>query len=119
MQSHRSPASVGRSSATSLEDAFLAWLGGPVRPDELQLDGPDAPATPLTRILGTLALAREPLPAAARDLLGYRTEVSVGQAVTDLLLAVRDPVGPQCRTYEGAVAYLRDHHDLLEALGES
>ena len=119
MQPRSSPSSVDRSPATSLEQVFIAWLEGPVRPDELALHGPDEPPTPLTRILGTLALAREPLPDSARDLLGYRTEVSLGQAATDLLLAVRDPIGPQCRTYDGAVAFLRDHHDLLEVLGES
>ena len=119
MQKRTSPSPVLRPLDAGLEQAFIAWLEGPNRPDEVALDGPDEPATPLTRVLGALALARQPLPASARDVLGYRTEVSVGQAATDLLLAVRDPLGPRCRTYDGAVAHLRDHHELLEVLDQA
>ena len=91
------------------EAALQAWLTSDDKPDVWQLDGPDQPPTSLTTILGELVLSHLPLPADAAAALGMPSGTTLGDAATELLLAVNDPAGPRCRSYRSALYYLRDH----------
>ncbi|MFA9431861.1 hypothetical protein [Egicoccus sp. AB-alg2] len=100
------------------ERAFVRWLVQPDKPDELRLGGPDAPATPLTWTLGELCTSRHTLPPIAAAVLGCEEGLSVGQAATELLLAVNDPAGPRCRSYRAATYYLRERALLGEVFAD-
>lgn len=97
------------------EACFLEWLASPSQPDEVQLAG-DAATTPLTRLLGLASTSSRPLPAEAATILGMPDGATVGAAAAELVLAVKDPAGPRCRSYRAAVYYLRDLHELTAAL---
>lgn len=107
-----------RSARSALEDAFLDWLLGAAKPEQLHLDGPDAPPTQLTWMLGVLSTSSRPLPTEALEVLALPADTSLGAAATELLLAVNDPAGPRCRSYRSAVLYLREHHQLMVAFDE-
>ena len=94
---------------TGDHDVLLGWLAGCARPDVLDLDGHLVPDPEFTRLLGGLAPCTRRLPADAARLLGLPSHVTVGDAATELLLAVNDPAGPRCRSYRSAVSYLQGH----------
>ncbi len=102
---------AGGSGKIRAEAAFEAWLTSDDKPDEWQVDGPDAPPTSLTGILGQVVLSRRQLPADAAAELGMPPGAPLGHAATELILAVNDPVGPRCRSYRSALYYMRDHDD--------
>jgi hypothetical protein len=88
------------------EDAFLGWLADPDSAHELTLAGADGPE-PLARILGELSLSSRVLPAQAATSLGLPAgTTTVGHAAVEVLLAVKDPAGPRCRSFRAAVFYL-------------
>ena len=101
----RSPASTPRQRA--MEQAFLVWLAEPTSADELPLDGSEGPA-PLARVLGELSLSGRVLPAETAARVGLPDGTTVGHAAAELLLVVKDPAGPRCRSFRAAVYYLRD-----------
>lgn len=94
----------------SLEQAFLIWLADPTSADELLVDSAEEPE-PLARVLGELSLSERVLPAEAAAGIGLPDGATVGHAAAELLLAVKDPAGPQCRSFRAAVYYLRDLDD--------
>lgn len=90
------------------ETTFLIWLADPEAPEELLLDDLHGVGLPASWLLGMLCASRTPLPAWAAERLGYRQPRSIGDAATDLLLAVSDPAGPRCPTFVAAKRYLRE-----------
>ena len=88
-------------------DVLLGWLSACARPDVLDVDGHLVPDPGFTRLLGRLAPCTRSLPADAATLLGLPSPATVGDAATELLLAVNDPAGPRCRSYRSAVYYLQ------------
>jgi len=88
------------------EQAFLAWLAEPTSADQLPVTDGDRPE-PLAQILGELSLSRRLLPSETAAGLGLPADASVGHAATEVLLAVKDPAGPRCRSFRAAVFYLR------------
>lgn len=91
----------------ALEHAFLGWLRQPTSTEELPLANGDGPE-PLARILGELSLSNRPLPAQTAAKLGLPDSTTFGHAAVEVLLAVKDPAGPRCRSFRAAVFYLRD-----------
>jgi hypothetical protein len=89
------------------EQAFLVWLAIPSSADEAPLAG-IAAAEPLARVLGELSLSGRVLPAETAASIGVPGGTTVGHVATELLLAVKDPAGPRCRSYRAAVVHLRD-----------
>jgi hypothetical protein len=88
-------------------DVLLAWLTGCAQPDAAELDGHLAPDPAFTHLLGRLAPSTHPLPPDAARILGLPGHATIGDAATELLLAVTDPAGPRCRSYRAAVYYLQ------------
>jgi hypothetical protein len=88
-------------------DMLLGWLAGCAQPDALDVDGHLAPDLAFTQLLGRLAPSAHPLPPDAAKILGLPSHATVGDAATELLLAVTDPAGPRCRSYRSAVYYLQ------------
>jgi hypothetical protein len=88
------------------EHAFLGWLADPASTHELTLAGAHGPE-PLAQILGELSLSSRVLPDQAATSLGLPPRTTtVGQAAVEVLLAVKDPAGPRCRSFRAAVLYL-------------
>ncbi len=88
------------------EQAFLVWLAEPTGVDELPVDGTED-REPLARVLGELSLSERILPAETAAAMGLPGGTTVGHAASELLLAVKDPAGPRCRSFRAAVFYLR------------
>ena len=88
-------------------DVLLGWLTACAQPDARDVDGHLVPDPAFTQLLGRLAPSTHPLPADAATLLGLPSHATIGDAATELLLAVNDPAGPQCRSYRSAVYYLQ------------
>lgn len=88
------------------EQAVLAWLAEPTSADELPLSDGGQPA-PLARVLGELSLSRRVLPTETAAGIGLPEGATLGHAAAELLIAVRDPAGPRCRSFRAAVLYLR------------
>ena len=99
----RDPVDTPRQQA--LEQAFLAWLAQPTSAEELA--PPDGARQPLAEVLGELSLSRRELPAETAAGLGLPDGTTVGHTAAELLLAVKDPAGPRCRSFRAAVYYLR------------
>lgn len=89
------------------EQAFLSWLTEPTSADEVTVSRTEDPE-PLARVLGELSLSGRVLPAETAAGLGLPAGATVGQAAAELLITVRDPAGPRCRSFRAAVYYLRD-----------
>lgn len=89
------------------EQAFLVWLAELSSADELALPGGDD-TEPLALLLGELSLSRRVLPDEAAARIGLPGGTTVGHAAADLLLAVKDPAGPRCRSFRAAVYYLQE-----------
>jgi len=89
------------------EQAFLSWLVAPTSADELPLVDGGEPE-PLARILVELSLSSRVLPTETAASLGLRDGTTIGHAAVEVLLAVKDPAGPRCRSYRAAVFFLRD-----------
>ena len=87
------------------EQAFSVWLAEPTDGNEQLLADGDASGS-LTRVLGELSLSRRVLPAGTAADVGLPVGTTVGHAAAELLLAVKDPAGPRCRSYQAAVYYL-------------
>lgn len=95
---------------TGDDDVLLGWLAGCARPDVLDVDGHLVPDLAFTRLLGRLAPCTRSLPADPATLLGLPSPATVGDAATELLLALNDPAGPRCRSsHRSAVYYLQGH----------
>jgi hypothetical protein len=90
------------------EAIFLTWLADPEAPEELVPDDRHAVGLPASWLLGMLCASRTPLPDWAERHLGYRQPRTIGDAATDLLLAVSDPSGPRCPTFAAATRHLRE-----------
>lgn len=103
--SRRSTASTSHRLAA--EKAFLVWLTGPTSVDEVTVSRNEEPE-PLARVLGELSLSGRVLPAESAAGIGLPAGATVGRAAAELLIAVRDPAGPRCRSFRAAVYYLRD-----------
>lgn len=101
----RSSASTPRQWAA--EQAFLVWLTKPTSADELPVDGTEGPE-PLAQVLGELSPSERVLPAETAARIGLPDGTTVGHAAAELLLVVKDPAGPRCRSFRAAVYYLRD-----------
>lgn len=95
-----------RAPRRSAEQAFLEWLAEPTSADELPVDGTEQPE-PLVGVLAKLALSDQPLPADTAARIGL-PGATIGDAASELLIAVKDPAGPRCRSYRSAIDYLRD-----------
>jgi len=100
----RSSPSTPRQQAA--EQAFLDWLAQPLSTEELAL--PDDEPEPVARVLGELCLSERLVPADTAAGIGLPGATTVGHAAAELLLAVKDPAGPRCRSFRAAVHYLRD-----------
>ena len=98
------------------ERRFLAWLADADKPDQVQLE--DGTHLPLATLLGVLCASWRRLPPAAATTLGLSAESTIGEATAELVLAVKDPAGPRCRSYRAAVYYLHDLHGLMADLHE-
>ncbi len=110
------PSSTPRQRAA--EHAFLTWLAQPTSTDELTLVDGDEPE-PMAWILGELSLSRRLLPAETAAGLRLPAGTTIGHAAAEVLLAVKDPAGPRCRSFRAAVFYLRDlDHDHLAWQGD-
>jgi hypothetical protein len=83
---------------------FRDWLTGAEYPDTIVVEGA---SLPMTCFLGGLVTSPAVLPAAATARLGLPAGTRIGQAATELVLAVKDPAGPRCGSYRSAVSYLR------------
>jgi len=107
----RSPAAPQPSVSTprqrAAEQAFLGWLAEPTSADQLPVTDGGRPQ-PLAQVLGELSLSRRLLPSETAASLGLPAGTTVGHAATEVLLAVKDPAGPRCRSFRAAVYYLRD-----------
>jgi hypothetical protein len=106
------PPPIPRSSVSTprrraVEQACLIWLADPSSADELMLADGDQPV-PLGRALGELSLSERPLPAETAASIGLPDGNTFGHVAAELLLAVKDPAGPRCRSFRAAVFYLRD-----------
>lgn len=101
------PASASTPRQRAAEHAFLDWLAQPTSTDELPLATGDGPE-PLAPILGELSLSKRLLPAQTAARLGLPEGTTLGHAAVEVLLAVKDPAGPRCRSFRAAVYYLRD-----------
>jgi hypothetical protein len=88
-----------------LEDAFLAWIHDPVKPDVVAL-GPDRTVSMLT-LSRHLKRSSATLAPAACTQLGLPADVTIATAATELLHATVDPDGPRCRSFRSASYYLR------------
>jgi hypothetical protein len=65
-----------------------------------------------------LSTSKRALTPDAAQTLGLGDGATVGTAAADLLMAVKDPAGPNCRSYRAAALYLRDHHELAVIFDE-
>jgi hypothetical protein len=100
-------ASVDPPHASNIEEAFVSWLLEPTSADELRLSDGDG-HEPLSPVLGELTASRRALPAVTAAGLGWPDGATVGHVAAELLIAVKDPAGPRCRSYRAALYYLRD-----------
>ena len=89
------------------EEAFISWLAEPTSANELTLSDGDE-QEPLSPVLGELTASRRALPAETAAGLGWPVGATVGHVAAELLIAVKDPAGPRCRSYRAALYYLRD-----------
>jgi hypothetical protein len=106
------PPPVPRSSVSTprrraVEQACLVWLAEPTSADELVLTEGDE-TVPLSRALGELSLSERQLPAEMAASIGLPEGTAFGHVGAELLLAVKDPAGPRCRSFRAALFYLRD-----------
>ncbi len=97
------------------ERRFLRWLKGRMEAGGSGGSGDVDPGDiEVTRaVLGELSTSMHGLPADAIDVLGLPEAATIGDAAVVLLLAVHDPSGPRCDSYEAALTYLSSRHDLL------
>lgn len=93
------------------EERFLEWLLGCGQPSQQAPSHQDEPTTGLPQLLRRLSTSSRSLPPEAARILGRPEGISVGDAATEILLAVRDPAGPRCRTYRAAVYFLHERVD--------
>ena len=100
----RSSPSTPRQQAA--EQVFLAWLAQPTSAEELPSS--DDQPEPIARVLGELSLSERLVPADTAASIGLPGATTVGHAAAELLLAVKDPAGPRCRSFRAAVYYLRE-----------
>lgn len=100
----RSSPSTPRQQAA--EQAFLVWLAQPTSAEELPSS--DDEPEPMARALGELSLSERSVPADTAASIGLPGATTVGHAAAELLLAVKDPAGPRCRSFRAAVYYLRE-----------
>ena len=101
----RPPAAV---SGAPDERRFLEWLLGCGEPGEPEPSYQDEVAAGLSRLLGALSTSARPLPPEAARIVGGPEGMTIGDAATEILLAVNDPAGPRCRSYRAAVYFLHD-----------
>ena len=101
------PPSASTPRQRAAEHAFLGWIAQPTSADELPLPNGHGPE-PLARILGELSLSKRLLPAQTAARIGLPDGTTIGHAAVEVLLAVKDPAGPRCRSFRAAVYYLRD-----------
>jgi hypothetical protein len=107
----RTPLSASTTATTtrsSPAEMFVSWLTSFDKPDEIRIGGTGGVSVPLSLFLGGLSTSSEMLPADAAAEVGMSAGTKLGDAATELLLAVNDPAGPRCRSYRSAVYYLRD-----------
>jgi hypothetical protein len=90
------------------EATFLTWLADPQALDVLHTDDRQPLGLPVSWLLGMLCVSSTPLSEQTARQLGYRRPSSIGDAATDLLLAVSDPGGPRCSSFAAARTYLRE-----------
>jgi hypothetical protein len=90
------------------EERFVHWLTSCERSGGPDPDYEDEWVAELPVLLGRLTTSTEPLAAEAARVLGHDGGISIGDAATELLLAVGDPAGPRCRSYRAAVYFLRE-----------
>ena len=100
----RSSPSTPRQQAA--EQAFLDWLAQPTSTEEPALS--DDEPEPIARALGELSLSQRLVPAATAASIGLPGPTTIGHAAAEVLLAVKDPAGPRCRSFRAAVSYLRE-----------
>lgn len=98
--------SVPEASLSDLESAFLRWLADPVDADEIRLDDHDRSHRPMEQIVDALRSSTRPLPGEVAAKLGMPAGTTIGQAASELRLAVDDPAGPRCRSYRAAAYHL-------------
>lgn len=99
-----------------LEQALLDWLEEGRWSDVVEAG--QGWTIPTTQLLGAVSRSRRPLGEASARLLGVPAETPIGDVATELVVAVRDPVGPRCRSYRSAVLYLGELHALEAALAD-
>ena len=99
--------SVSTPRQRAAEHALLGWLAESTSADQLSVTDGDR-SEPLARVLGELSVSRRVLPPGSAADIGLPVGTTVGHAAAELLLAVKDPAGPRCRSYRAAVYYLRD-----------
>lgn len=97
-----------------LEDAFLAWVDDPAKPDAVELGPPSYQTLPTVKLLRRLGLSRATLPGPACEQIGLPSGVTVAVAAVELLRATIEPGGPRCRSFRAATYYLRGLPRLLE-----
>lgn len=110
-----SPAgTTSRSGLDELEDAFLAWVDDPTKPDVVEFGPPSYRTVPTVGLLRRLGSSRAALPAPACKQIGLPSGVTIAAAAAELLWATIDPGGPRCRSFRAATYYLRGLSRLLE-----
>lgn len=86
------------------EEVLLAWLAECRHPGAARHPAPDAA---FSQLLVRLSGSTDPLPADLAGVLALGRGATIGDAATELLLAVNNLGGPRCRSYRAAVLYLQ------------
>jgi len=102
---------LGRAEPSDAERSFERWLTSLGASDAGPIVGLVDPQQALTGMLGELIRSGRPLTSGAAVQLGLPVGTTQGHAATELLLAVNDPDGPNCRSYRSALYFLRDRDD--------
>jgi hypothetical protein len=101
------PSARSRSSLQpdEFEDAFIAWIHDPARPDMIEV-GSAGPYT-MVDLAQRLTGSQIRLGPVSAPRLGLCPDATLAAAARALLHATVDPDGPRCRSFRAAGLYLR------------
>ena len=94
------------------EAIFLGWLTTGPAPSGHRRHTPNQPPG-ITALLGRVVLSRRPLPPSVLERLQLPVGTEIGELASRLLMAVHEADGPRCRSYEAALAFVRQSCDAV------
>jgi hypothetical protein len=106
---------------TAFVEHVLRAVGADPGHDDPSDTDPGATDPEVVRLLGRVAISSRPVPASVTHALDLPASTTCGDLATRLLLALREPDGPRCRSLRSALAFIREsyHGRIVEETGWS